>query len=41
MTARPLSTTRRRLVDVAGMAIAAVLLAIVATRGEVVTWLWR
>jgi hypothetical protein len=43
VTSRPLPLTRarRRVVDVTGMAVAAALLAFVATRGEVVSWLWR
>ena len=41
MKVRPVSTTGRRLVDVIGMFVAAALLAFVASRGEVVSWLWH
>jgi hypothetical protein len=41
MNDRPLSTTARRIIDVTGMLVAAILLAFVASRGEVVSWLWR
>ena len=32
---------RRRVIDIGGMVAAAAVFAFVATRGEVVSWLWR
>lgn len=41
MSAREMSPIRRRVIDIGGMVAAAVVFSFVATRGEVVSWLWR